>query len=31
MGYDKGRIGIVEYDPFTSIPKNHWERVGASR
>jgi Xaa-Pro aminopeptidase len=24
-GYDKGRIGIVEYDPFTSIPKNHWE------
>ena len=25
MGYDKGRIGIVEYDPFTSIPKNHWD------
>jgi Xaa-Pro aminopeptidase len=24
-GYDKGRIGIVEYDPYTSIPKNHWE------
>jgi Xaa-Pro dipeptidase len=24
-GYDKGRVGIVEYDPFTSIPKNHWE------
>ena len=24
-GYEKGRIGIVEYDPFTSIPKNHWE------
>ena len=24
-GYDKGRIGIVEYDPFTSIPKNHWD------
>ena len=25
MGYAKGRIGIVEYDPFTSIPKNHWD------
>lgn len=25
MGYDKGRIGIVEYDPYTSIPKNHWD------
>ena len=25
MGYDKGRIGIVEYDPLTSIPKNHWD------
>jgi Xaa-Pro aminopeptidase len=24
-GYDRGRIGIVEYDPYTSIPKNHWE------
>ena len=24
-GYDQGRIGIVEYDPFTSIPKNHWD------
>ena len=24
-GYDKGRIGIVEYDPYTSIPRNHWE------
>jgi Xaa-Pro dipeptidase len=24
-GYDKGRIGIVEYDPYTSIPKNHWD------
>ena len=23
-GYDKGRVGIVEYDPYTSIPKNHW-------
>lgn len=23
--YDKGRIGIVEYDPYTSIPKNHWD------
>jgi Xaa-Pro aminopeptidase len=23
--YDKGRVGIVEYDPYTSIPKNHWE------
>src|SRR5262245_39191123 len=23
-GYEKGRIGIVEYDPYTSIPKNHW-------
>ncbi|HSQ12640.1 MAG TPA: hypothetical protein VLM90_06465, partial [Candidatus Deferrimicrobium sp.] len=22
-GYDRGRIGIVEYDPYTSIPKNH--------
>jgi Xaa-Pro aminopeptidase len=25
LGYDKGRIGIVEYDPYTSIPKNHWD------
>jgi Xaa-Pro aminopeptidase len=24
-GYDKGRIGIVEYDPYTSIPKNQWD------
>lgn len=24
-GYGQGRIGIVEYDPYTSIPKNHWE------
>jgi Xaa-Pro aminopeptidase len=24
-GYDTGRVGIVEYDPYTSIPKNHWE------
>ncbi|HWO40945.1 MAG TPA: M24 family metallopeptidase [Candidatus Eisenbacteria bacterium] len=24
-GYDDGRVGIVEYDPFTSIPKNHWD------
>jgi Xaa-Pro aminopeptidase len=24
-GFDKGRIGIVEYDPYTSIPKNHWD------
>ena len=24
-GYHKGRIGIVEYDPYTSIPKNHWD------
>ncbi|MBI4489846.1 MAG: aminopeptidase P family protein [Deltaproteobacteria bacterium] len=24
-GYADGRIGIVEYDPFTSIPKNHWD------
>ncbi len=24
-GYDHGRIGIVEYDPYTSIPKNHWD------
>jgi len=24
-GYGSGRIGIVEYDPFTSIPKNHWD------
>ena len=28
-GYDRGRIGIVEYDPFTSIPKNHWEFFSA--
>ena len=25
LGFAKGRIGIVEYDPFTSIPKNHWD------
>ncbi len=24
-GYQWGRIGIVEYDPYTSIPKNHWD------
>lgn len=24
-GYDRSRIGIVEYDPYTSIPKNHWD------
>jgi Xaa-Pro aminopeptidase len=24
-GYENGRIGIVEYDPYTSIPKNHWD------
>ncbi|HET7392296.1 MAG TPA: hypothetical protein VFK25_00825, partial [Candidatus Binatia bacterium] len=24
-GYDKGRVGVVEYDPYTSIPKNHWD------
>jgi Xaa-Pro aminopeptidase len=24
-GCDKGRVGIVEYDPYTSIPKNHWD------
>jgi Xaa-Pro dipeptidase len=24
-GCDNGRIGIVEYDPYTSIPKNHWD------
>jgi Xaa-Pro aminopeptidase len=24
-GYDQGRVGIVEYDPYTSIPKNHWD------
>jgi Xaa-Pro aminopeptidase len=24
-GYAKGRVGIVEYDPYTSIPKNHWD------
>lgn len=24
-GYDHGRVGIVEYDPYTSIPKNHWD------
>jgi Xaa-Pro aminopeptidase len=23
--YGQGRIGIVEYDPYTSIPKNHWD------
>lgn len=23
--YDKGRIGVVEYDPYTSVPKNHWD------
>ncbi len=29
-GYDKGRVGIVEYDPYTSIPKNHWDFFTAS-
>jgi len=24
-GYDSGRVGVVEYDPYTSIPKNHWD------
>jgi Xaa-Pro aminopeptidase len=24
-GYGNGRVGIVEYDPYTSIPKNHWD------
>ncbi len=24
-GYNQGRVGIVEYDPYTSIPKNHWD------
>jgi Xaa-Pro aminopeptidase len=24
-GYAQGRVGIVEYDPYTSIPKNHWD------
>ena len=24
-GCAEGRVGIVEYDPFTSIPKNHWD------
>jgi Xaa-Pro aminopeptidase len=24
-GCAKGRVGIVEYDPYTSIPKNHWD------
>jgi len=24
-GFEKGRVGIVEYDPYTSIPKNHWD------
>ncbi|MEX0805982.1 MAG: M24 family metallopeptidase [Candidatus Binatia bacterium] len=24
-GYDKSRVGVVEYDPYTSIPKNHWD------
>jgi Xaa-Pro aminopeptidase len=24
-GYDTGRVGIVEYDPYTSIPKNHYD------
>jgi len=24
-GYERGRVGIVEYDPYTSIPKNHWD------
>ncbi|HEX9787756.1 MAG TPA: M24 family metallopeptidase [Candidatus Binatia bacterium] len=29
-GYDKGRVGIVEYDPYTSIPKNHWDYLTAN-
>ena len=24
-GYDRERVGIVEYDPYVSIPKNHWD------
>jgi Xaa-Pro dipeptidase len=28
--YDRGRIGIVEYDPYTSIPKNHWDFFAAN-
>jgi Xaa-Pro aminopeptidase len=28
--YDQGRIGIVEYDPYTSIPKNHWDHFTAN-
>jgi Xaa-Pro aminopeptidase len=28
--YDKGRIGIVEYDPYTSIPKSHWDYFAAN-
>lgn len=24
-GYERRRVGIVEYDPYTSIPKNHWD------
>jgi len=23
--YEKGRIGIVEYDPYISLPKNQWD------
>ena len=29
-GYDRGRIGIVEYDPYTAIPKNHWDHFTAN-
>jgi Xaa-Pro aminopeptidase len=29
-GYDRGRVGIVEYDPYTSIPKNHWDFFSAN-
>ncbi|MBI1997877.1 MAG: aminopeptidase P family protein [Deltaproteobacteria bacterium] len=29
-GYEWGRVGIVEYDPYTSIPKNHWEYFTAN-
>jgi Xaa-Pro aminopeptidase len=25
-----GRVGIVEYDPYTSIPKNHWDFFAAN-
>jgi len=28
--YEKGRIGIVEYDPYISIPKNHWDHFAVN-